>query len=122
MQCQRTDPVNHGKVGSSQEQTATHLSTRVGRDLGSPDQTVTQSEDMRPWTGPEGKQDPQRTLNIRLYLRIASICLSTILESVKDTRAYLLLATFNLLSLFIYFCLLFSFAPLRSIRVMRGEM
>ena len=65
MQCQRTDPVNHGKVGSSQEQTATQLSTRVGRDLGSPDQTVTQSEDMRPWTGPEGKQDPQRTLNIR---------------------------------------------------------
>ena len=62
MQCQRTDPVNHGKLGSSQGQTATQLSTRVGRDLGSPDQTVTQSEDMRPWTGPEGKQ---RTLNIR---------------------------------------------------------
>ena len=61
MQCQRTDPVNHGKVMNSQEQTATQLSTRVG----SPDQTVTQGEDMRPWTGPEGKQDPQRTLNIR---------------------------------------------------------
>ena len=50
-----------------------------------------------------------------------SICLSTILEPVKDTRAYLLLATFNLFSLFIYFCLLISFAPLRSIHVM-GEM
>ena len=121
MQCQRTDPVNHGKVGSSQEQPVTQLSTRVGRDLGSPDQTVTQSEDMCPWTGPEGKQDPQRTLNIRLYLRIASICLSTILESVKDTRAYLLLATFKLFSLFIYFCLLFLCAPLRFIRVMGGE-
>ena len=56
---------HHGKVMSSQEQTATQLSTRVGRDLGSPDQTVTQSEDMRPRTGPEGKQDPQRTLNTR---------------------------------------------------------
>ena len=65
MQFQRTDPVNQGKVMNSQEQTATQLSTRVGRDLGSPGQTVTQSEDMRPWTGPEGKQDPQRTLNIR---------------------------------------------------------
>ena len=48
-------------------------------------------------------------------MRIASICFSTILESVKDTRAYLLLATFNLFSLFIYFCLLFSFAPLLSV-------
>ena len=48
-------------------------------------------------------------------MRIASICLSTILEPVKDTRAYLLLATFNLFSLFIYFCLLFSFAPLLSV-------
>ena len=65
MQFQRTDPVNQGKVMSSEEQTATQLSMRVGRDLGSPDQSVTQSEDMRPWTGPEGKQDPQRTLNIR---------------------------------------------------------
>ena len=62
MQFQRTDPVNQGKVMSSQKQKATQLSTRVGRDL--PDQTVTQSEDMRPWTGPDGKQDPQRTLNI----------------------------------------------------------
>ena len=111
MQCQRTDPVNHGKVMSSQEQTATQLSTRVGRDLGSPDQTVTQSEDMRPWTGPEGKQDPQRTLNIRTLFANSEICLSTIPEPVKDTRAFLLLATFNLFSLFIYFCLLFSFAP-----------
>lgn len=41
MQCQRTDPVNHGKVMSSQEQTATQFNTRVGRDLGSPDQSVT---------------------------------------------------------------------------------
>ena len=65
MQFQRTDPANQGKVMSSQEQTATELSKRVGRDLGSPDLTVTQSEDMRPWTGQEGKQDPQRTLNIR---------------------------------------------------------
>ena len=48
MQCQQTDPVNHGKVMSSQEQTVTLLSTRVGRDLGSPDQTVTQSGFMRP--------------------------------------------------------------------------
>ena len=63
MQGQRTDPVNHGKVMSSQEQTATQLNTRVGRDVGKSDQTVTQSEDMRPVTGPVGKQDPQRTLN-----------------------------------------------------------
>ena len=63
IQCQRTDPANHGKVISSQEQTATQLNTRVGRDVGKPDQTVTQSEDMRPVTGREGKQDPQRTLN-----------------------------------------------------------
>ena len=46
---------------------------------------MTQSKDMRPWTGPEGKLGPQRTLIIELYLRIASICLSTILEPVKDT-------------------------------------
>ena len=46
--------------------------------------------------------------------------MSNTLEPVKDTRAYLLLATFNLFSLFIYFCLLFSFAPLRPIHVM-GE-
>ena len=56
---------HHGKVMSSQEQTATQLSTRVGRDLGSPDQTVTQSEDMRPRTGPEGNQDQQRIINTR---------------------------------------------------------
>ena len=62
-QCQRTDPVNHGKVMSSQEQTATQLNTRVGRNLGIPDQSVAQIEDMRPGTGPVGKQDPQRTLN-----------------------------------------------------------
>ena len=37
-----------------------------------------------------------------------------------DTRAYLLLATFNLFCLFIYFCLLFSFASLRPIHMM-GE-
>ena len=65
MQCQRTDPVNYDEVMSSQEQTATQLNTRVGRDLGSPDQTVAQSEDMRPRTGPEGKQNPQRTLNTK---------------------------------------------------------
>ena len=65
MQFQRTELVSQGMAMSSQEQTATQLSMRVGRDLGSPGQTVTQSEDMRPWTGPEGKQDPQRTLNIR---------------------------------------------------------
>ena len=63
IQCQRTDPVNHGKVMSSQEQTATQLNTRVGRNLGIPDQSVTQIEDMRSATGPVGKQDPQRTLN-----------------------------------------------------------
>ena len=62
MQCPQTDPVNHGKVVSSQEQTATQLNTR---DLSSPDQTVTESEDMRPGTGPEGTQDPQRTLNTK---------------------------------------------------------
>ena len=65
MQCQRTDPVNYDEIMSSQEQTATQLNTRVGRDLGSPDQTVTQSEDMRPRTGPEGEQNPQRTLNTK---------------------------------------------------------
>lgn len=63
IQCQRTDPVNHGKVMSSQEQTATQLNTRVGRNLGTPDQSVTQKEDMRSGTGPVGKQDPHRTLN-----------------------------------------------------------
>ena len=63
IQCQRTDPVNHGKVMSSQEQTATQLNTIVGRNLGIPDQSVTQIEDMRPGTGPVGKQDRQRTLN-----------------------------------------------------------
>ena len=60
MQCQRTDRVNHGKAMSSQEKTATQLSMRAGRD-----QTVTQSKDKRPRTGPEGKQDPQRTLYIK---------------------------------------------------------
>ena len=71
MQCQRTDPVNYDKVTSSQEQTATQLNTRVGGDLGSPDQTVTQSEDMRPETGPEGKQNPQKTLNTKILFAIS---------------------------------------------------
>ena len=57
--------MNYDEVMSSQEQTATQLNTRVGRDLGSPDQTLAQSEDMRPRTGPEGKQNPQRTLNTK---------------------------------------------------------
>ena len=44
MQFQRTDPASQGKVMSSEEQTATELSTRVGRDLGSPDLTVKRNE------------------------------------------------------------------------------
>ena len=92
MQCQRTDPVNHGKVMSNQEQTATQLSTRVGRDLGSPDQTVTQSEDMCPWTGPEGKQDPQRTLNIRTLFANSEHLLVYYIRACKGHKGLLVIS------------------------------
>ena len=53
--------MNYSKVMSSREQTATQANMRAGRELGSPNQTVTRSGDMGPGTGPEGKQDPLRT-------------------------------------------------------------
>ena len=84
--------MNHGKVMSSQEQTATQLSTRVGRDLGSPDQTVTQSEDMRPWTGPEGKEDPQRTLNIRTLFANSEHLLDYYIRACKGHKGLLVIS------------------------------
>ena len=57
----RIDPVNYCKVRNSQRQTATQGNTRVGREMGNPNQTVTRSEDMDPGIGPEGKQDLRRT-------------------------------------------------------------
>ena len=58
----RIDPVNYRKVRNSQRQTATQGNTRVGREMGNPNQTATRSEDMDPGIGPEGKQDLRRTL------------------------------------------------------------
>ena len=79
--------MNYDKVMGSQEQTATQLNTRIGRDLGSPDQTVTQSEDMRPRTGPVGKQNPKRTLNTKtgehLLLYYIRVC-----KGHKDIRTF----------------------------------
>ena len=93
MQFQRTDPVNQGKVMSSQEQTATQLSTRVGRDLGNPDpQTVTQSEDMRPLTGPEGKQDPQRTPSIRTLFANSEHLLVYYIRACKGHKGLLVIS------------------------------
>ena len=66
MQRNRIDPVNYSKVMDSQMQTATQGNRRVGRELGNPNQTVTRSEDMDPWIGPEGKQDLRRTLYIKI--------------------------------------------------------
>ena len=100
MQCQQTDPVNYDKVMSSQEQTTTQLNARVGRDLGSPDQTVTQSEDMRPRTGPEGKQNPQRTLNTKTLFANSEHLLVHYIRVCKVLSV--LLAIFILFGLFIY--------------------
>ena len=62
MQRHWIDPRNYCKVMKSQRQTATQGNTRVAREMGNPNQAVTQSEDMNPGIGPEGKQDLQRTL------------------------------------------------------------
>ena len=116
MQGQRTDPVNHGKVMSSQEQTATQLNTIVGRNLGIPDQSVTQIEDMRSGTGPVGKQDPQRTLNSAKSEHLL------VYYSAKDTRTLLVISNFLFYLVYLFRVFLCSFAPVLSIHVMGGKM
>ncbi|KAK2552555.1 hypothetical protein P5673_026410 [Acropora cervicornis] len=69
----RIDPVNYRKVMNSQMQTATHGNTRVGREMGNPNQTVKRSEDMDPGIGPGHYIQ-------RLYLRIVNICPSITLD------------------------------------------
>lgn len=107
IECQRTDLVNLGKVMSIQEQTATQLNMRVSRDRCSPDQTLTQREEMLPGTSPERKQRTLKTIE-RLNLRIENICLLSV--QIIYFILYLFIYLFSL-----RFCL---FSPLHSIRVM----
>lgn len=109
MERQRTDLENLGKVMSIQEQTATQLNMRVGRDRCSLDQTLTQRGEMLPGTSPERKQRTLKTTE-RLNLRIANICLLSL------QIIYFILYLF--IHLFSLRVCQFSFAPLHSIRVM----